>query len=202
MIIDVDHVDSGKLSADEIQNPKGWVLLGFIMDPRTGLGRFREFTISNYALMVKLLDCCATMTIEEILSIPDVVERVNLYEEQSVKFMEMVREHTVIHDNVILTDLRGLSTIYSGNRFMLYSMDPEQNGSVCVVDGRGKQNCPIAVGYSVLNRTCDSDIGALMYKYGGGGHKMVGTCQVDYDEVDRVLKEIIDALTADNKNLK
>ena len=198
MLVGVDKVDSGQLTADEIQNPKDWVLLGFIMDPRTGLGRFREFRISNYALMVNLLDCCATMTIDQILNMPDVQERVKLYHEQSENFKQMLGEHTTIHNNVILTDLRGVETIYTGNRFMLYSLYPEQNVSVWVVDGRGKQNCPIAVGYSILNRTCKSDIGSLMYKYGGGGHKMVGTCQVDYDAADKAVKEIVDVLVEDD----
>ncbi|MCL2034607.1 MAG: exopolyphosphatase [Oscillospiraceae bacterium] len=200
MLKGVDKVDSGQLTADEIQNPKDWVLLGFIMDPRTGLGRFREFRISNYELMVNLLDSSATMNIDQILNIPDVKERVELYHEQSVKFKEMLKDRTTIRDNVILTDLRGAETIYAGNRFMLYSLYPEQNVSVWVVDGRGKQNCPIAVGYSVLNRTCKSDIGSLMYKYGGGGHKMVGTCQVDCGLADQTIREIVDALIEDNKS--
>lgn len=200
MITSVDKVDSGRLTADEINNPTGWILLGFIMDPRTGLGRFRNFTVSNYDLMVKLLDCCATMDIEEILAMPDVQERIKLYNEQSALFVQMVKDHTTLYDNVIYTDLRGVETIYTGNRFAVYGIYPEQNVSVWAVDGRAQQNCPIAVGYSVLNRTCVSDIGAMMHRYGGGGHKMVGTCQVDYDNADEAIKEIINTLIADEMN--
>lgn len=202
MITAVDKVDSGQLAIDEIKNPKGWILLGFIMDPRTGLGRFHSFTVSNYDLMVKLLDCCATMQIDDILALSDVQERVELYNEQSALFEEMVKAHTEIHGNVIYTDLRGVDLIYTGNRFALYSIYPEQNVSVWVVNGRGNMNCPIAVGYSVLNRTCVSDIGALMHRYGGGGHKMVGTCQVSCGDTDEAAKEIISILIADEKNRK
>ena len=167
----VDKVDSGKMTREEILNPEGWVLLGFIMDPRTGLGRFRDFTISNYQLMELLIDECAKSDIDTILALPDVQERVKLYFEQDALFKEMVKKHTWIDGNVIVTDLRGVNPIYTGNRFLVYSLYPEQNVSCWVVDGRDKLNCPIAIGYSILNRTCNADVGALCLKYGGGGHK-------------------------------
>ncbi|MGI6153303.1 MAG: exopolyphosphatase [Christensenellaceae bacterium] len=190
MVAAVDKVDSAKLSADEILRPKGWVLLGFIMDPRTGLGRFRNFRISNYELMEKLIDSCRTDTIDQILADPDVKERVELYFEQNELFMDMLKKYTHVDGNVIITDLRDVDPIYTGNRFLVYSMFPDQNISMWVVDGRGKQNCPIAVGHSVLNRTSKTDVGALLLKYGGGGHKQVGTCQVPYEDADRVIREL------------
>jgi len=198
MVIAVDKVDAAKLTAEEILNPSGWVLLGFIMDPRTGLGRFRDFRISNYVLMENLIDACATQTIDEILANPDVKERVDLYFEQDALFKKMVEAKTTIHKNVILTDLRGVDPIYTGNRFLVYSLYPEQNISIWAVDGRGKLNCPIAVGHSVLNRSSTTDVGSLMLKYGGGGHFQVGTCQVPYDEADTVLKEMVEKMNADD----
>ena len=190
MIEGVDKVDSGNLTADEILNPAGWVLLGFMMDPRTGLGRFRNFRISNYELMEVLIDACRTMNIDEILDIPDVKERVVLYFEQDALFKEMVLKYTKLDGNAIITDLRNVDTIYTGNRFLVYSLFPEQNISLWIVDGRGKQNCPIAVGHSILNRTSKTKVGTLLLKYGGGGHDQVGTCQVDYDDADRVIGEL------------
>jgi len=198
MIEAVDKVDAAKLTADEILNPSGWVLLGFMMDPRTGLGRFREFRISNYELMETLIDACATQNIDEILANPDVAERTKLYFEQDALFRGMVTAHTHTDGNVIITDLRGVDTIYTGNRFLIYSLFPEQNVSVWAVDGRNKQNCPIAVGHSVLNRTCKTDVGALMLKHGGGGHHQVGTCQVPYDDADQIIGEIVASMIADN----
>jgi len=196
MIEAVDRVDSGQLTLEEIKNPTGWILIGFITDPRTGLGRFREFTISNYQLMEELINHCRNFSVEEILALPDVMERVELYNKQTQLFTEMVHKHTTIKDNVIITDLRGVETIYTGNRFMIYSLYPEQNVSLWIVDGRAKQNVSIACGYSILNRTCTVDIGALMLKNGGGGHKMVGTCQVPYEEADQAISSIVDALMA------
>ncbi|MDL2217414.1 exopolyphosphatase [Christensenellaceae bacterium OttesenSCG-928-M15] len=197
MIVAVDKVDSAKLERDEILNPTGWVLLGFIMDPRTGLGRFRNFRISNYELMEDLIDACRTQTIDQILENPDVKERIALYFEQDVQFREMVEKYTHTEGNVIITDLRDVSPIYTGNRFLIYSLYPEQNISVWMVDGRAKLNCPIAVGHSVLNRTSNTDVGALLLKYGGGGHRQVGTCQVAYEDADRVVKELVEKMNAD-----
>lgn len=197
MIKAVDKVDAAKLTIDEILHPTGWVLLGFVMDPRTGLGRFRNFRISNYELMKLLIDACSTMNIDEILQIPDVKERVELYFEQNELFGEMLKKYTHTEGNVIITDLRNVETIYTGNRFLIYSLHPEQNISMWIVDGRGKQNCPIAVGHSVINRTSKTDVGKLLLKYGGGGHKQVGTCQVAYDEANKVIKELIAVMRAD-----
>jgi len=191
MVKAVDKVDSGKLSNEDIINPKGWVLLGFIMDPRTGLGRFHDFRISNYELMEHLIDECAKLDIDAILELPDVQERVEMYFEQDALFKEMVKKHTWTEGNVIVTDLRGVHPIYTGNRFLVYSLYPEQNVSCWVVDGRDKKNCPIAIGYSVLNRTCKANVGAICLRHGGGGHHQVGTCQVPYDEYDVVIKNIV-----------
>ena len=196
MIHYVDKVDSGDLSADEIMNPKGWILLGFIMDPRTGLGRFRNFTISNYDLMMNLAKACAEKTIYQIIEMPDVKERLDLYYEQQNLFIEMVKEHTKVYGNVIFVDMRNVDTIHAGNRFIIYTIYPEQNISVWVVDGRNKANVAITVGHSIVNRTSKADVGSLMLTYGGGGHKQVGTCQVSNDDADRIISEITEKLKA------
>jgi nanoRNase/pAp phosphatase (c-di-AMP/oligoRNAs hydrolase) len=190
----VDRVDSGNLTLDEVMNPQGWILIGFLMDPRTGLGRWREFSISNYQFMEKLMEACRTMSTEEILALPDVQERIEVYQEQSLKFQEMVKAHTKTEGNVIITDLRGVDPIYTGNRFMIYSMYPQQNISAWIVSGKGGQGCSAAVGYSVLNKTCQVNVGSLMLKYRGGGHKKVGTCQFSEEnmetELPKMLKEL------------
>jgi len=192
----VDKVDSGNLTVEEVMNPTGWILIGFLMDPRTGLGRWRKFSISNYQLMEKLLVDCRMLSTEEILAQPDVQERIAVYQEQVEKFKEMVAEHTKIEGNVILTDLRGVTPIYTGNRFLIYSMYPEQNISAWIVSGREGQGCSAAVGYSILNRTATLDVGSLMLKYGGGGHKKVGTCQFSSENMDTELPKMLAELCA------
>ena len=190
----VDKVDSGNLTIDEIMNPTGWILVGFLMDPRTGLGRWRQFSISNYQLMEKLMEACQTMTTEEILALPDVQERIVIYNEQTEKFKQMVSEHTRVDGNLIITDLRHVDPIYTGNRFMIYSMYPEQNVSAWIVSGRGGHGCSAAVGYSILNRTATLDVGSLMLKYNGGGHRKVGTCQFSDESMDAELPKMLKEL--------
>lgn len=196
MMAAVDKADAGRFNIDEILKPRGWALLAFIMDPRTGLGRFRDYRISNYQLMEDLIDYCRTMSIDEIMALPDMQERVNRYFEQDKLFTAMLKDHSYTDDNVIVTDLRNVDPIYSGNRFLIYCLFPKQNTSIWIVDGRNKQNCVFAVGHSIINRTNKTDVGSLMLKYGGGGHRQVGTCQVPYTEADQVLKELVEALKA------
>ncbi len=193
LLIAVDKVDSADLTAEEILNPyeHPWILLGFIMDPRTGLGRFRNFRISNYQLMVNLVDWCRSMSIEEIMALPDIQERVALYKEQTELFVDMVQKHTTTDGNIIISDLRGVDPIYTGNRFIVYSLFPEQNVSVWIVNGKGGLGCSAAVGYSVINRTGKVNVGSLMLKYGGGGHKVVGTCQFSDEDMPTKLPEML-----------
>ncbi len=190
----VDKVDSGQLTQDDIRNPQGWVLIGFITDPRTGLGRFHEFRISNYNLMMEFINHFRTMSLEEILDHPDIKERIDLYRSQTELFVEMVKKHSKVDGNVLVTDLRGVETIYASNRFTIYGVFPETNVSLWVTAGKANQNVVIACGYSVLNRTCTADVGALMLKYGGGGHKQVGTCQIPFDNADQTIADIVKGL--------
>jgi nanoRNase/pAp phosphatase (c-di-AMP/oligoRNAs hydrolase) len=192
----VDKVDSGNLSIDDVMNPKGWVLIGFLMDPRTGLGRWRQFRIPNYKLMEELMVKCCQCSTEEILEMEDVKERIEIYNEQTEKFVEMVKAHTRVEGNVIISDLRGVDPIYTGNRFMIYSLYPEQNISAWIVSGKGGEGCSAAVGYSILNRTATMDVGSLMLKYNGGGHKRVGTCQFSSENMDTELPKMLDELCA------
>jgi len=188
----VDKSDSGKFDVKEILFPQGWVLLSFIMDPRTGLGRYKDYRISNYQLMLDMIDYCRAMKVEEILELPDVKERVERYFKQDRLFREMIDKNTTIHWNVILLDLRNQEEIYTGNRFLIYSLYPEQNISMQVMWGLNRQNIVITCGHSIINRSSNVDVGSLMLKYGGGGHRRVGTCQVPADSAERIIRELIE----------
>jgi nanoRNase/pAp phosphatase (c-di-AMP/oligoRNAs hydrolase) len=194
MVKYVDKLDSASLTVDEIMHPKDWVLLGFIADPRTGLGRFRNFTISNFDLMKKLANATFNKPIAEILAMPDLKERIEVYFEQNDLFIRMIKDRAKIDGNVLIVDLRGIETIHAGNRFIIYTLFPEQNISVWVVDGKKNVNCVITVGYSIINKTAKVDVGSLMLKYGGGGHHQVGACQTACDDTDRIINEIITEL--------
>ena len=187
----VDKGDSADFTVDEILNPTDWVLMNFIMDARTGLGRFHDFRISNYQLMMELIDYCTNHTIKEVLELPDVKERTDLYFEQQELFKKQLEENVKIYDKVAVLDLRPLETIYAGNRFMLYAMWPEVEMSVHVAWGFKKQNTAVMIGKSIVNKNGTTDIGELCLAYGGGGHTNAGTCQLANDEVDAALPDII-----------
>ncbi|MCR4889379.1 MAG: exopolyphosphatase [Ruminococcus sp.] len=190
----VDKGDSADFTIDEILEPKDWVLMNFLMDARTGLGRFHNFRISNYALMMELIDYCVDHSIKEVLELPDVKERVDLYFEQQELFKEQLKRITRIEDKVAVIDLRNEETIYAGNRFMVYAMWPETELSVHVAWGFKKQNTAVMIGKSIVNRASKFNIGELCLSYGGGGHANAGTCQIDNDKVDSELPVIIDKL--------
>ena len=190
----VDKGDSADFTMDEILHPTGWVLLHYLMDPRTGLGRFRNFRISNYDLMMELISYCVDHDIDEILELPDVKERVDLYFDEANQFEAQLKRIAQVHDKVVVLDLRNEEIIHAGNRFMIYALYPETQISIHVAWGFKQQNTAVMIGKSIVNRGSNADIGALCLRYGGGGHRNAGTCQLENDQVDAELPNIIAAL--------
>ncbi|PWC32647.1 exopolyphosphatase [Azospirillum sp. TSO35-2] len=197
MMAAVDQADSARYERDDILNPTGWTLLNFIMDARTGLGRFREFRVSNYQLMMDLIDYCRNHSIAQILDLPDVKERVELYIQHAELFVDQLKRCSTVRGNVVVLDLRNEETIYAGNRFMIYALYPDTNVSIHVLWGLKQQNTVLACGKSILNRSSRTDIGPLMLQYGGGGHQAAGTCQVANDQAAAVLETIVTRMQAD-----
>ncbi len=193
----VDKGDSADFTKDEILDPKDWVLMNFLMDARTGLGRFHDFRISNYDLMMELIDYCVNHDIKDVLELPDVKERVDLYNEQSELFKNQLKEISHMEGKVVVVDQKAAGDIiYAGNRFMIYAMYPEAEISVHVAWGFKKQNTAVMIGKSIINKASNFNIGDLCLEYGGGGHANAGTCQIDNDKIDEVLPEIIKKLNA------
>jgi nanoRNase/pAp phosphatase (c-di-AMP/oligoRNAs hydrolase) len=191
----VDRADSAAYTIDEVLRPTGWTLLNFLMDSRTGLGRFRDFRISNYELMMELIEACMNHSeVEDILALPDVAERADLFHSHRKLFEEQLRRVTRMVQDVAVVDLRDEEIIYAGNRFLVYALLPEARVSIHVMWGRQKLNTVLAVGKSILDRTSPADIGSVMLRYGGGGHVAAGTCQVPHEDAERVLAEVIDAV--------
>ena len=193
----VDKADSAQFTMEEVLNPEGWPLLNFLMDARTGLGRFRGFRIPNYEMMMALIDYCHEHSIDEILELIDVKERVDLYFEQQEKFIDQIKRCTTTHQNLVVLDLRDEETIYAGNRFMIYAIYPDCNISMHVIMGRDQQNIVYAIGKSIFDKSSKTDIGKLCLEYGGGGHHAAGTCQINLDEAEDVKKKLIDTITKD-----
>jgi nanoRNase/pAp phosphatase (c-di-AMP/oligoRNAs hydrolase) len=193
----VDKADSARFSRADILNPQGWVLMNFLMDARTGLGRFRNFRISNYQLMMQLIDMCREHDVDEILQLPDVSERVALYREHEEKAKAQIRRCSRVHENLVVLDLRGEETIYATNRFVIYALFPQCNVSLHVMWGLKQQNTVFAIGKSILDRSCTTNIGELCLAYAGGGHEAAGTCQVPNDEADSVRDDLVARINAD-----
>jgi len=193
----VDKADSAQFTRDEILDPKDWPLLNYLMDSRTGLGRFRDFRISNYALMMDLIKYCANHGITEILALPDVKERVDMYFEHAERAKEQIRRCTRVHGNLAVLDLRGEETIWAANRFMIYALFPQCNISIHVMWGVQKLNTVLATGKSILDRSSKTNVGELMLAYGGGGHQAAGTCQIANDKADEVLRALIGRINQD-----
>ncbi|MBN2895070.1 MAG: exopolyphosphatase [Campylobacterales bacterium] len=193
----VDKADAAQFDREDILEPKGWELLSFLMDARTGLGRFREFRISNYALMMELIDYCKNHDIEQILQLPDVKERVDLYFKYDADFKDQLQRCSKVYGNLVVLDLRNEETIFPGNRFMIYALFPQCNISIHVIWGFKQQNTVFATGKSIFDRSSKTNVGELMLGYGGGGHHAAGTCQIDNDKADAVLQELIAAITAE-----
>lgn len=197
MMLAVDKADAAQFSIEDILNPQGWELLSFLMDSRTGLGRFREFKVSNYQLMMDLIDYCIDHNIDEIMQLPDVVERVELFNRYAKDFKDQLSRCATLHQNLIVLDLREEEIIFPGNRFMIYALNPQTNISIHVLWGFQKQNTVFATGKSIVNRSSKTNIGELMLQHGGGGHSAAGTCQIANDKAEEILKVLIKTINND-----
>ena len=197
MMAAVDQADSAQYSLQDILEPQKWVLLNYLMDSRTGLGRFKTFTVSNYQLMMDLISYCADHDIDEILKLPDVVERIHLYTEQTARAREQILRCAQVHGKLVVLDLRAEKTIWAANRFLVYALFPQCNISIHLMLGLQGQNVVLATGKSILDRSSRTNVGALMLEHGGGGHAAAGTCQVSHEAAQSVLQQLIRRINAD-----
>lgn len=197
IMLAVDKGDAAQFNKDEILDPQDWDLLNMLMDARTGLGRFHDFRISNYQLMMDLIDYCKNHTIKEIMQLPDVRERVDIYREHSAKAREQILRCAKVYKNLVVLDLRQEETIWTTNRFTIYALFPQCNISIHVMWGVKQQNTVFATGKSILDRSSKTNVGELMLQYGGGGHHAAGTCQVGNEEAEARLAEVIARINAD-----
>jgi len=193
----VDKADSANFDQEEVLSPQGWSLMSFLMDARTGLGRFHEFTISNYGLMMKLIDCCLDLSVEEIIQLPDVQERIKVYHQHSQLAVDQIQRCAKVKGNLVILDLTREETIYATNRFMIYALFPQCNISLHKMWGLQKQNIVFAIGKSILNKSSRLNIGQMCLHYNGGGHKNAGTCQIDTGKADEVLQQLITVINQD-----
>lgn len=194
LLAEVDKIDSASLSINDVVEPSGWVLLSYIMDPRTGLGRYHDYGISNKQLMYRMIDLIPEYTADEILSMHDVKDRARRYFEQEVAYRKMLESISKCDGNVIVTDTRGMTDVPTGNRFLVYTLFPDANVSMRIMAGKGGKNTVVALGHSIFNRSCRTNVGELCARYGGGGHRGAGTAQLNVKTATTAIEQILATL--------
>lgn len=187
LVAETDRYDGAKLTIEDVTNPERVILLGFTMDPRTGLGSFKDY-------FMKLLDTFREGTIDDVMALPEVQERAQRIAEEHESFVVAMREHSRLESNVIVTDLRDVGPLPAGNRFLVYTLFPEANVSLRIAWGPNKEFVVATVGHSIFNRTCSVHVGGLLSKYGGGGHKGAGATPLRVDDADELIQELITKL--------
>ncbi len=187
LLVETDRVDSANLNMDDVMNPKGWVLVSYTLDPRSGLDAFEDY-------FQRMIGWIQVHTVDEILQLPDVKTKVDTYLSEQDNFKKALTEHSRQDGNVIITDQRPVQKFPAGNRFLIYTLFPTGNISVRLFRGKEPGITVCAVGHSIFNRTSKTDVGALMAEYGGGGHKGAGTCQLPDGEADAKVKEIVERM--------
>jgi hypothetical protein len=190
LLSETDRLDSAHLNLDDVLDPKDYILLGYTLDPRTGLGVFRDY-------FLKLVEDLKKKPIGEILAQPDVQERVKRIREQDAGFREVTVQRSRLDGNVVFTDFRDLSPMPVGNRFIVYTLFPQANVSLRVHWGPSREHVAAAVGHSIFNRTSRTNVGELMSRFGGGGHRGAGTCLLPAVTADAQIAQMLAALKKD-----
>ena len=184
-----DRVDGAQLTLEDVTHPQGYVLLAYTIDPRSGLQGYQSY----FLWMVELLK---EQPLEKIMADPEVKTRCETILAEDTRFRRALLINSKQDGNVVITDFRGLGEVPPGNRFLIYALFPTANVSVRLFDGPGGKTMVVALGHSIFNRTCQTNLGELLSKYGGGGHAGAGTAQLPKAGADAKIAEIIAALKA------
>ena len=189
LVDETDRLDAAQLTPDDVEHPRDYILLGYTIDSRTGLGDFNTY-------FLHLIDWLKTMSIEEVLEQPEVRERIERLRREQTEFKSLLQRNSFRLNNVVITDLREIERLPAGNRFLVYMLFPEANVSLRVHWGPSHNSVIAAVGHSIFNRTCNTSVGELMSRYGGGGHRGAGTCVLPVEKAADAIDEILFELQA------
>ncbi len=190
----VDKADSAQFDEQDILSPDGWVLINFILDPRTGLNNAATFSVANDRFLEDMMVYCRHHPVEELLKIPDVAERVAVFWKNEEHYELQLRRRTTLSENIAIVDFRGEEKIFAGNRFTVYALNPECNMSMMLIPNRDDETVTIAVGKSILKRTSNANLGGILLDFGGGGHAAAGTCLAPTGKVDEIAAAIVDRI--------
>lgn len=189
LVHETDRLDSAQLTPSDVEDPRGYILLGYTIDSRSGLGAFTGY-------FKKLVEWLKAMPIDEVLAQPEVAERIERLRHDQEEFKRLLERNSFTLNNVVITDLREIKQLPTGNRFLVYTLFPEQNVSLRVHWGPYHESVIAAVGHSIFNRTCNTSVGELMSRWGGGGHRGAGTCVLPLESAAEAIDEILYELQA------
>jgi|ERR1051326_2361621 nanoRNase/pAp phosphatase (c-di-AMP/oligoRNAs hydrolase) len=189
LVDETDRLDAAQLTPDDVEHPRDYILLGYTIDSRSGLGDFTTY-------FLHLVDWLKTMPIADVLEQPEVAERIERLKREQEEFKKLLKRNSFTLNNVVITDLREIERLPAGNRFLVYSLFPDANVSLRVHWGPSHESVIAAVGHSIFNRTCRTSVGDLMSRYGGGGHRGAGTCVLPVDKAADAIDEILFELQA------
>jgi nanoRNase/pAp phosphatase (c-di-AMP/oligoRNAs hydrolase) len=189
LVEETDRLDAAQLTRDDVERPRDYILLGYTIDSRTGLGHFEAY-------FNRLVELLKTKTIEEVMQVPEVKERVERILRDQEDFRRLLQRNSFQLNNVVITDLREVERLPAGNRFLIYTLFPDTNVSLRVHWGPAHNSVIAAVGHSIFNRTCKTSVGDLMSRYGGGGHQGAGTCVLPLEKAADAIDEILFELQA------
>lgn len=188
LLAETDRLDSAQLDPKDVTDPQGWILLGFTLDPRTGLGpEFQKY-------FRWLVEYVKEVPIDKILQHREVKKRADRVRTEIEEFRNMLKKHACQEGNVIITDFRSVANAPVGNRFLVYTLFPKANVETRMLRGKEGKTVNVAVGHSIFNRTCKVNVGKMCAEYGGGGHPGAGTCQLDPATADATLQAIVNLL--------
>jgi hypothetical protein len=186
LLEEADRIDAGKLTRDDVLNPQEYVLISMTTDGRNA---------GDEPYWLRVIQLLREESLENMLNDSEVKRRCQQVLDDQEKLRKILRQRATLKGNVIYVDLRGIE-IPDGNRFLVFTLFPEGNIQVKVAaDTQRPNTTSISVGYNIFNPTSKINVGELLQKYGGGGHKVVGSCRVPNDKAEQAIKEIVAAVT-------
>lgn len=189
----VDKAQSGEFTIEDVLEPKAWDMLNFIMDSRTGLGRVRAFRMSNYAIMMRLVDFLLSYSPDKILEMPDIKERLDYYEDSKDEYREMLEYNSREDGGILIIDLRDEQYLKPANRFMKYAIYPDCEVAIQIMWGLRQKNTVFALGSSIFSKSM-LDLENIISEFGGMGHRYSGSIQVENANADEVLTKLIEKI--------
>jgi len=183
-----DRIDSASFTKEDLEHPDvfGKLSLAIRGDDRRKDDEFRLF----------LLNMLAWQAPEQVIQQPIIRKRVEQKLAEHEDWKARIAEYVALEGKVILVDrTKAPDDLPRGQPFWLYLMYPGHAVYLSVDNLRYEPDkVKISCGENIFEPLNKVDIGALMQRYGGGGHKAAGGCSILKTEKEKVVEELLAAL--------